>query len=128
MEWEGDDDLKFHGREPELSDFINFVDEETLLANDPLFSQEALKEYNKRQEKEARRKLKSYISHAAEPVKNKRDDSSGNSCPVFEGRYDLDNCRQFNNLTLEEQSKTLRKKKLCYGCYSHITVGHNSKN
>ena len=32
-----------HGGEPELSDFIDFVDDETLLASDPLFSQEALK-------------------------------------------------------------------------------------
>ena len=38
----------FHGREPELSDFIDFVDDETLLASDPLFSQEALKECNER--------------------------------------------------------------------------------
>ena len=35
-----------HGREPELSDFIDFIDDETLLASDPLFSPEALKEYN----------------------------------------------------------------------------------
>ena len=90
-----------HGREPELSDFIDFVDDETLLASDPLFSQEALKQYNERQEK-GTRKLKSYVSHAAEPVKNERDVSSGNDCPVCEGRYDLDNCRQFNDLTLEE--------------------------
>ena len=32
-----------HGRELELPDFIDFVDDETLLANDTLFSQEALK-------------------------------------------------------------------------------------
>ena len=37
-----------HGREPELSDFIDFVDDETLLASDTLFSQEALKECNER--------------------------------------------------------------------------------
>ena len=85
----------------ELSDFIDFVDDETLLASDPLFSQEALKQYNERQEK-GTRKLKSYVSHAAEPVKNERDVSSGNDCPVCEKRHDLNNCRQFNDLTLEE--------------------------
>ena len=37
-----------HGGEPELSDFIDFVDDETLLASDPLFSQEALKQYIER--------------------------------------------------------------------------------
>ena len=117
-----------HGREPELSDFIDFVDDETLLASDPLLSQEALKEYNERQEKGTRRKLKSYVSYAAEPVKNERDGSSGNNCPVCEGRHDLDNCRQFNDLALEEWSNTLRKKKLCYGCHSPVASEHNAKS
>ena len=90
-----------HGGEPELSDFIDFVDDETLLASDPLFSQEALKQYNKRQE-DGTRKLKSYVSDVAEPVKNERDVSIGNDCSVCEGRHDLDNCIQFNDLTLKE--------------------------
>ena len=111
-----------HGREPELSYFIDLVDDETFLGREPLFSQETLKEYNERQEKETRTKLKSYVSHAAEPVKNERDVSSGNNCPVCEGRHDLDNCRQFNDLTLKKQSKTLRKKKLWYGCCSPMTL------
>ena len=119
---------RFHGREPELSDFIYFVDGTTLLASDPLSSQEALKEYNESQEKGTRRKLKSYFSHAAEPVKNERDVSSGNNYPVFEGRHDLNNCWQFNDLTLEECCKTLREKKLCYGCYSPITSEHNTNS
>ena len=89
-----------HGRVPELSDFIAFVDDETL-ASDPLFSQEALKECNEKQEK-GTRKLKSYVSHAAEPVKNERDVSSKNNCPVCEGRHELETCRQFNDLTLKE--------------------------
>ena len=37
-------------REPELADFIGFVDEENILANDPLFSKDALREYTDRQE------------------------------------------------------------------------------
>ena len=61
-------------------------------------------------------------------MKNERDVSSGNECPVCEGRHDLDNCRKFNDLTLEERSKILRKKKLCYGCYSPITSEHNAKS
>ena len=99
---------RFHGRKPELSDFINFVDDKTLLASDPLSSQEVLKEYNESQEKGTRRNLKSYFSQAAELVKNERDVSSGNNYPVCEGRYDLNNCRQFIDLTLEERCKTLK--------------------
>ena len=61
-------------------------------------------------------------------MKNESGISSGNGCPVCEGRHDLDNCRKFNDLTLEERSKILRKKKLCYGCYSPITSEHNAKS
>ena len=82
--------MKTSWKEPELSDLIDFVDDETLLASDQLFSQEALKQYNERQEK-GTRKPKSYVSHAAEPVKNERDVSSGNNCAVCEGRQDLHN-------------------------------------
>ena len=70
----------------------------------------------------------SHVSHAAEPEKNERDVSSGNHCPVCEGRHNLDDCRQFNDLTLEEQSKISRKKKLCYGCYSPISPERNAKS
>ena len=67
-----------------------------------------MKSKKKKQNKtKPRKKLKSYVLHAAEPVKNERDDSSENDCPVCEGRHDLDNCRLFNDLTLEERTKTL---------------------
>ena len=33
------------------------------------------------------------------------------NCPDCEGRHDLDNYTQFNDLTLDELSKTLRNKK-----------------
>ena len=45
-------------------------------------------------------------------VKDERDVSSGNSCPVYEGRHNLDNWRQFNDLTLEERSKKLEKEEI----------------
>ena len=61
-------------------------------------------------------------------MKNESGISSGNDCPVCEGRHDLDNCRKFNDLTLEERSKILIKKKLCYACYSPITSEHNAKS
>ena len=32
-------------KEPDLADFVQYVEEETLLMNDPLFSREALHEY-----------------------------------------------------------------------------------
>ena len=57
---------RHHGREPEMLDFINYIGDETLLASDALFSKEALKEYNEKQEKGTRRS----VSYAVDHVKN----------------------------------------------------------
>ena len=61
---------RHHGREPEMLDFINYIGDETLLASHALFSTEALKEYNEKQEKGTRRILKSSVSYAVDHVKN----------------------------------------------------------
>ena len=44
-------------REPDLQDLIQFVEEETILMNDPLFSREALYDYTKGAEKQNQRRL-----------------------------------------------------------------------
>ena len=56
-------------REPELPDFINFIDDETLLPSDPLFSCEALREYtnSKPDKMNMKSKLKVYDSYTKEP-------------------------------------------------------------
>ena len=38
----------------------------------------------------------------------------------------MDNCTVFNKQTVEERSRTLTKKKLCYGCHMLITADHNA--
>ena len=48
-------------------------------------------------------------------------------CPVCDESHDLDNCSMFKDQTLEEKSKTLYKKMLCYGCYSPVSQDHNAK-
>ena len=47
--------------------------------------------------------------------------------PVCDENHDLDNCSLFKDQTLEERSKVLGKKKLCYGCYSQVSQEHNAK-
>ena len=39
----------------------------------------------------------------------------------------MDNCTVFNKQTVEERSRTLAKKKLCYGFYMPITADHNTR-
>ena len=43
------------------------------------------------------------------------------------GKHDMDNCTIFNKQTVEQRSKTLARKKLCYGCYMPITADDNAR-
>ena len=57
--------------EPDLIDFVRFMEEETLLMNDPWFSREALCEYAGQKEKEGKakyKKLKNCYTKSAEKV------------------------------------------------------------
>ena len=46
----------FQVREPTLDDTIDFIEEETILMNDPLFSREVLANYHIKLERPAREK------------------------------------------------------------------------
>ena len=44
------------------------------------------------------------------------------------GRHDLDECKAFNDMTVEERSKSLSMQKLCYGCYEVSSPKHTARN
>ena len=51
-------------QDPELADFIDLINDETLLVSDPLFSWEAVKVYVEKVEKSyLKKKMKSYPSN-----------------------------------------------------------------
>ena len=61
--------------DPELADFINVINDETLLASDPLFSQESLKVYVEKEEKSyLKKKMKSCTSNTTDKVQEEKDD------------------------------------------------------
>ena len=95
-----------------MADFIDFINDETLLASDPLFSREALKVYVEKDERShLKKKMKSFASNTTDKVQEEKGDIKEMKCPVCQGKHDLDNCKQFNNMSVDERSKMLRKKK-----------------
>ena len=44
------------------------------------------------------------------------------------GQHDLDECKVFNDMTVEERSKFLSKQKPWYGCYEVISPKHTARN
>ena len=56
-------------KDAELAEFIDFINHETLLASDSLFSREALKVYvEKKESSHLKKKMKSYTSNTTDKV------------------------------------------------------------
>ena len=59
----------------ELADFIDFINDETLLASDPLFYREALKVYVEKEERShLKKKMKSYASNTTDKIQEEKYD------------------------------------------------------
>jgi len=115
-------------REPALTDLIEFVEEENILANDPLFSKDALKDYTVHHERSAtKRRMRAYASQAVESMKPNTGNYQERECPVCGQHHDLDDCATFMDQSVEDRSKLLGKKRLCYGCYLPISMNHNAR-
>ena len=111
---------------------IQFVEEETTLMNDPLFSREALHEYTKGPEKQNQRRLRQMKSCFVKADKKKdacesSELKSSLKCQFCDGNHDLDDCQFYNELSVEDRSSFLKKNKLCYGCYREITSTHTAR-
>ena len=93
-----------------------------------------MKDYNEKADKVGnnKRRVKQYVGKTKVEEEGS-DAKDGDSefkkvqCPVCDETHDLDNCSLFEDQTIEERSKLLWKKKLCYGCYSPVSQDHNAK-
>ena len=119
---------RHHRREPDLEDFIMYIEEEAILMSDPLFSQEALSELNTVKERPARRNKVKDLSGKKAAADDKNDKKKPPHCSLCNSSHDLDECRNFNEMEVEERSKFLSKQKLCDGCYEKISQLHTACN
>ena len=100
---------RHRAEDPELADFIDFINDKTLLASDPRFSREALKVYVEKEKKSHLKKMKSYASNTTDKVQEEKD-AIKEKCPVYEDKHDLDNYKQFSSMAVDARSKMLREK------------------
>ena len=52
------------------------------------------------------------FKQVTDKFQEEKDDIKELKCLVCEGKHDLDNCKQFNNMSVDERSKMLREKKI----------------
>ena len=90
-----------YDREPCLSDFSGFLNEETILVNNPTFSREAVQEYVTHPEKKLikHKEIGNFATHSTKEVLM--------ICTLCDGKRDLDECKSFKQKGLHERRRFL---------------------
>ena len=105
--------------EPSLLDLVLFIDEETTLVNDPLFSRDAFSQYQEKKETYDRKKKVNTFLVKTEIQTNEsfklKAQKEEIECPVCGKSHGIENCEDFLKLGIEERSKMIFNNK-CYGC------------
>ena len=82
-------------REPGLIDLTNFIEDEMVLVNDPLFSREAVGQYEekplKQQSRSTKHKFQTHVIKEAGDS-GKRDKAK---CPICDDHHDIKECQVF---------------------------------
>ncbi|XP_078347357.1 uncharacterized protein LOC144632559 [Oculina patagonica] len=126
-----------------FSAFVKFVGEEADVANDPVFSPNALKADRKkpdnqirsgwknRQKKrdDSKQSANTFATSTTPPPNSFVPPSPANqeaqACPLCDGRHALAKCNKFLKSSVDERSDIIRSKGLCYGCFKtgHLSSG-----
>ena len=111
-----------HKRDPKLFDLLRFMEEESMLVNDPLFAREGVKFSAEtgsdgrrteaspcgRREKNFKKRNDSVNSYAI--GMSEKESKKEGSCHFCEGAHKLDECEEIITKTVEEKSKLIVKK------------------
>ena len=111
-------------REPRLADFVSFMEQETLLINDPLYSRDALGQgktgYQLKQPVSRRKGI------GTKALATTTNDNS--PCELCDQSHDIENCPSFISKKVDERSAFVKEKKLCFGCFKPMSTKHNSRS
>ena len=91
-----------------------------------MFSRDALDSFmDKAQRSDHRnRGVKTYATKTDITGEERRCQSP---CHMCKKNHDMDNCKKFLELTVNDRSRYLAKNKLCFGCYDPISSNHSAK-
>ena len=113
---------KKQGKEPELADFIDFVSDENLIVNDPVFSKEALEQYI-----DKKTKSKMVATYVLGSNEKSVDLTLRSPCINSGENHQLDGCLKFIDMALKDRINFLLKKKCCFGCLQPMKPQHKAK-
>ncbi|XP_066912660.1 uncharacterized protein [Clytia hemisphaerica] len=112
--------------EPTLKHFVAFMEQETTLVNDPLYSRHAIgkdsspKQLEKGHSRNSRRSFKTAATKNEQTPRIK-------ICPFCEQQHDAEDCPVILAKDINQRSIMIRSKKLCFGCLQKMTHDHNAR-
>ena len=107
-----------------FSDFVRFVKEEAELANDRIFSPDALKIRPK--SKGIDGASGTSLATRGLPIESKiASEKSYQPCPLCEDQYSVVKCSSFLKKSVDQRSDVIHEKGLCYSCFKrgHMSAG-----
>ncbi len=112
-------------RETVFKDFVAFVESESAVLNDPIYSR-GVGEKLKVNKIVAKPGTKLPTKQTEEPVEevNATQESALIVCPCCSSQHDLDDCEDFKKKTIKERKQCLYELKLCWACYG---PGHKAQ-
>eukprot|EP00057_Strongylocentrotus_purpuratus_P008557 XP_011663031.1 PREDICTED: uncharacterized protein LOC105437753 [Strongylocentrotus purpuratus] len=116
------------GTFPPFSVFTDFIEEEAIVACDPVTSLQSLQTSN-----EIKKSATSSFMQTETHHQNQRDCSVERetfSCIFCKGRHHLTECSSFNSETMQKKRKIVMENGLCFGCLEkgHISRRCNKRN
>ena len=102
---------------PSFLDFCEFIDVESRIINDPLFSREALHGASKPVDNKTPAMASMATGMEVQPTSQ-----ACHMCGT--ANHDLDDCEEYKKLARSAKVKFLYEKKLCYACYGNKTNNH----
>ena len=127
-------DLQSKDKQVGFGDFVKFVKQEAELANDPVFSPDALKRERRKastkestgdtQKRQAKNVNKSSHSFATSGLPSKPSDSYRSAvsqrqdptCAMCKGKHSLLKCQDFAKATVDKRHETVKTNRLCFRC------------
>ena len=102
-------------KEASFKDFVEFVETEMLVLNDPVYSRDRSEQKPDREHERLKAlSVKENVAPAPDP-----------KCQLCDGKHDLDVCEQFMNMNVKDRKQFIFTSRLCFAC---LSVGHRAKD
>ena len=110
-----------------FADLVDFIEEGAILVTDPMFSRENLDSFMDRAQSLDHRS-RAVKTYATKTNITETEEKGQSTCHKCKKNHDMDNCKKFLELRVNERSRYLAKNKLCFGCYDSWNYNTNRNN